>query len=438
MKKIKISMIGAGSGAFSLGFIKDICMNRNLEGSTVSFMDINPERLDAVHAISTRYAKEQGIDLKLEKTTNRRDSLKDADFVVSSALAAGHDRLKKGFHLALKHGFRFPGSYHILYGESFWTNFYQLRLMESITEDILDVCPNAWHIMVMNPVAAGTTHILRNYPAAKMVGLCHGYIELNTIAGDLGLSPAEVNYEVAGINHFIWLTKIFGKGEDKSEELFNLSAYSKNPRKKLMQMLGAHPIGDTADWTGALWPWWNNMADSGLEFWKDDPDEFSHGWDAYFNFVDRTAKDMIRHSNDEEMMVSELFSSEMNEESIVPLLESLALDKPGVFVVNLLNSREFVPGIPKDFAVEIPAYCSKLGVQGIETKELPKPIRLHLLRDRVVPIEMELEAYTTGNKALLIQLIMMDRFCTSKEQAEAFLDELLSLPFHEEMRNHYN
>ena len=437
MKPIKISIIGAGSGCFSLAMVRDICLNKNLQGSTISFIDIDVERLDAVHTLCTRYAAELGSNLELEKTTDRRESLKNADFVINTALAAGHERLKEGFRIAYKHGFRFPGSYHIMYDEAFWINFYQLRLMEALTEDMLEICPDAWHLMVMNPVVAGTTHILRKYPKAKMVGLCHGYNEVKRLADELGVKKDELNYEIAGVNHFVWLTSMFGKGEDKCAALLEAAKGSENPRKRLFELLGVHPIGDTAGWTGALWPWWNNMEHSGLDFWKDDLTETKHGWDSYFNRVYKNAEDIKRHSKDMSVKLTDIYPPNATDELMVPLIESIACDIPRVFIVNILNTNEFVPGIPNDFEVEIPALCSKRGVQGIKTAGLPKPILLHALRDRVVPVEMELEAYEKGSKELLLQVILMDKWCTSKEQAEAFLDEILALPYHEEMRNHY-
>ena len=64
---VKISLIGAGSGAFSLSLIRDICLTENLRGSTVSFMDINPQRLEAAFTLCQRYARELNFDLKIEK-----------------------------------------------------------------------------------------------------------------------------------------------------------------------------------------------------------------------------------------------------------------------------------------------------------------------------------------------------------------------------------
>ena len=86
---IKISLIGAGSGAFSLSLIRDICLTRNLEGCTVSFMDINSERLEGSYAICQRYAEELGVHIQFEKTLDRQESLQGADFVINTALDGG-------------------------------------------------------------------------------------------------------------------------------------------------------------------------------------------------------------------------------------------------------------------------------------------------------------------------------------------------------------
>jgi alpha-galactosidase/6-phospho-beta-glucosidase family protein len=66
----KISIIGAGSAVFSPGLVTDICLTPNLAGSTISFVDINEARLDAIHRLCERFADEIGIELRLEKTRN--------------------------------------------------------------------------------------------------------------------------------------------------------------------------------------------------------------------------------------------------------------------------------------------------------------------------------------------------------------------------------
>jgi alpha-galactosidase len=115
----KIALIGAGSAVFSLSLIRDLCLTPNLVGSVVSFLDIDESRLDGVYNLCRRYASEVSIQLNQEKTTDRRVALQDADFVINTALGAGHHRLREGWAIGRKHGYRIGGSLHILHDEAF-------------------------------------------------------------------------------------------------------------------------------------------------------------------------------------------------------------------------------------------------------------------------------------------------------------------------------
>ena len=140
LSNVKISVIGAG-GSFAIGLIHDICLTPNLHGCTVSLMDINAERLDNALAVCTRHAKEMGAPIRFEKPLDREASLAGADFVINIALRDGARRIREGWEIARKHGAQFGASYHILYDEPFWLNFYQLRFFESLTQDMLRICP---------------------------------------------------------------------------------------------------------------------------------------------------------------------------------------------------------------------------------------------------------------------------------------------------------
>ena len=132
-----------------------------------------------------------------------------------------------------------------------------------------------------------------------------------------------------------------------------------------------------------------------------------------------------------------IFGTDKSGEQSIPLIESIVCDLPRNYIVNVPNLGQFVPGLPDDFAVEIPALADKQGVQGQRTGGLPRSILSHVWRDRVAPVEMELAAFEQGSKSLLRQLVMLDPWTRSARQADAFLDAILALPYHEEMRQHY-
>jgi alpha-galactosidase len=340
---IKIALIGAGSGAFSLSLIRDLCLTPNLAGSTVAFMDINLQRLDAAHGLCQRYAGELGASLRLEKMLDRREALRDADFVVTTALAAGHERLRQGWEIALRRGYSWGSSFHVMYDEAFWINFYQLRLFDSLIRDALELCPEAYHLLVANPVLAGVTHLGRKYPQARVVGLCHGSSGVYHLAEALGMDRERVTFEIPGVNHFVWLTHLYHRGEDAfplldrwiEEEERGLHGDRARPglsRKAvdLYKRFGAYPIGDTASWSGASWPLWYHSDEATERCWGEEP---VAGWNRYFEGVAHGAVEIQRVAADSSIRVTERFPARASGEAMVPIIESLACDIPRVFAL---------------------------------------------------------------------------------------------------------
>lgn len=445
---LKISIIGAGSAVFSLRLIMDLCLTPNLEGSAINLMDIDEDRLDAIYHLCQRYARAVGNKLIISKTTDRRESLRGANFVVNTALAAGHERLRTGWKIAQRYGYRMGGSLHVMHDEAFWINFYQFKLFDSVMKDVLDICPDAWYLMVDNPVLAGITYISRKYPKAKIVGLCHGFNAVYKIADLLGLDRAHLTYQISGVNHFVWLTDLYCKGEDAMPlldrwiqnhtprywETCKPSDYFGPVAVDLYKRFGVFPIGDTCNPGGGSWPFWYHEDEATEKRWLESPS----GWYAdYFGNLASNIARIKQIGGDNSASVTEAFPPKLSGEVIVPVIESLACDIPRVLIGNIPNAGEFVPGVPRNFAVEIPTLVSKRGIQGIKTDGLPPALTSYILRDRVAPIEVELEAFETGSKKLLLQLILMDPYTHSEHQASDLLEVILALPFHEEMMQHY-
>lgn len=447
MKK-KISVIGAGSGMFSLNMIRDICLTPNLRECEICFMDISEERLDAAYTLCTRYADETGISLNISRTTSREECLQGADFVINTVLIGGYKGWKEGWEIAKKRGYRFGGSMHIMHDEAFWINFYQLRMMEDILLDIRRICPDAWYVMVANPVMAGITYLKRKYPDMNIVGLCHGFGGVYNLAKEFGMEKDEISYEIPGVNHFVWLNDFRYKGEDAMPILEkwvreNAKEYGKNCKFSdnlgpkpvdLYKKYGVFPIGDTANPGGGAWGSWYHTSPEVEKYWNEDPDTW---FQEYFENSMGTVEKVRNAAYNTEQKVSDLIPAGHSGEPMIPLIEAIACDIERVVIVNTINDGEYVPGVPKDFEVEIPAVVSARGIRGIKTKALPRAVIARMYRDRIAPVEMELAAYENHSRELLIDLIMMDPFNRTKEQAEGLLDEILDLPYHKEMKEYY-
>lgn len=451
---VKIAIIGAGSGQFSLGLIRDICSTRNLQCSTVHLMDIDRGRLESAHKLCTRYASEVGIRLDIRKTLDRREALQGADFVINTALATGPGwaRLREGWKVARRLGYRFGGSLHIFHDEAFWINFYQLRLMESIVQDILEICPKAWYVMVANPVLAGTTLLTRKYPQARIVGMCHGSSLIYYVADKLGLERDQIEFEIPGVNHFVWLTRFTYKGKDaypilrewvqkKSAAYFRkcLICDWMGPKAvDLYKRFGVFPIGDTAIPGGGTWGYWYHKDWLTELRWRESP---AIWFAVYFWYVRWNARRIARIAGNLSVKVTDAcrkgLADELAQEPMVPLIEALACGVERTVIVNVANSGGFVEGVPRDFEVEIPATVNGSGIFGRKTTKLPDAVLRFLERDRIVPVELELKAYETGSRDYLRDLVLTDPWTRSGRQADRLIKGILDLPFHGEMRRHY-
>jgi alpha-galactosidase len=441
-----IAVIGAGSAVFSLNLVRDLCLTPTLAGSTIRLMDIDEARLDAIDRLCARYAAEIGTTLRLEKTTDRREALAGADFVINTALAAGHHRLREGWDAARRLGYRIGGSLHIMHDEAFWINFYQLRLFESLAEDMLALCPEAYLLLVANPVLAGITHLGRRYPALKVVGLCHGYAGVYHLTDALGLDRGAISYQTPGVNHFVWLTHFYHHGENafplldrwieaESERYFARCDPSDpvGPAAvDLYRRFGAFPIGDTATPGGGSWPAWYHGTAEVEAAWNEDPEGW---WRVYFEYVAGRVEEIRRIAEDDTQRVSDHFPPQKSDEVMIRMVEAIACDIPTVLIGNVPNRRGYVPGVPADIAVEIPLLCSARGIEGIETGGLPPVITAWMLRDRIAPVTLELDAYTSGRRDALIQLALTDPYTRSVEQAQMLVGDILAL--HPDMAAHY-
>jgi alpha-galactosidase len=98
----KITLIGAGSVVFTRNLCSDILLTPVLQDSTISLMDIDPDRLaqarDLVQAIIDR----RGLAARVEATTDRLEAVEDADYVITTFQQGGLEAYKLDIDIPLK------------------------------------------------------------------------------------------------------------------------------------------------------------------------------------------------------------------------------------------------------------------------------------------------------------------------------------------------
>lgn len=442
---VKVSVIGAGSAQFSLGLVKDICLTPGLAGSLISFMDLNPERLDMIHKLGVRYARELGSDLRFESTTDRAASLRDADFVINTAYVQGHHRERALRELTAKHGY--------YYGGVNLGSFYQLKMMLDVSRDMERVCPNAWLIMSANPVYEGCTLLTRS-TSIKTVGLCHGHYGVYEVARTLGLDPQRVNWQAPGLNHNIWLTHFFYEGKDayplldawiaeQGEEYWRTHVAERThdiqmSRSSIHQyrMYGLMPIGDTPRRQQS---WWYHTDIETKKRWFGEPwggPDTELARPFFVQNLEKRVAEMTRLANDPKASLIEILGNEKTREQQVPIIDGLINDNEAFCQVNIPNHGA-LPGVAADVVVEVPAIVNRKGIQPLRVHPLPAKIMHEMILPEVLDMERELTAFNTGDRSMLLWSVLQSPQTRSYEQGLAVLEDLLNAPGMEELAAHY-
>lgn len=209
MKNIKVVLIGVGSNSFGRGTMADILSSEELNkiNMTLSLVDINEQTLERMYRFAGILKEYYGASAKLEATTNRRDVLSDADYVITSVARKRNELWEQDFFMLYAYGFR-----HI-FGECGGPGaaFHALRsfhLTIPICRDMEELCPDALLLNFTNPESR-VCMAVNKLTQIRSVGLCHGYISTEkAVAQVLGRSRADIDINIAGLNHFHWVVDI--------------------------------------------------------------------------------------------------------------------------------------------------------------------------------------------------------------------------------------
>ena len=98
----KISLIGAGSVVFARRLLQDVACTPSLRDSYISLMDIDEERLQVIGDFAKKLFAEVGSDAQIETTTDRRKSLADADYVLTTIRVG--DKFERDIDIPRKYG----------------------------------------------------------------------------------------------------------------------------------------------------------------------------------------------------------------------------------------------------------------------------------------------------------------------------------------------
>ncbi|WP_020621152.1 alpha-glucosidase/alpha-galactosidase [Paenibacillus daejeonensis] len=215
----KVAFIGAGSIGFTRGILRDLLSVPAFHEIEVAFTDINAQNLEMVTELCQRDIRENGLSIKIQATTDRREALKDAKYVLCTIRVGGLEAFATDVDIPLKYGVdQCVGDTlcagGIMYGQR------GIAEMLNICKDIREVAhPDVLLLNYANPMAM-LTWACNKYGGVRTVGLCHGVQHGHKQIADVyGLEKKDVDIICAGINHQTWYIQIRHNGKDLTEGL---------------------------------------------------------------------------------------------------------------------------------------------------------------------------------------------------------------------------
>lgn len=215
---IKIVTIGGGSSytpELMEGFIKRY---DELPIDELWLVDVEEgeHKLNVIYDLCIRMVKEADLPLKLYKTLDRREAIKDADFVTTQFRVGQLDARYLDESIPAKYG---------VIGQE--TNgpggmFKALRTIPvvlDIVKDVEEVAPNAWIINFTNPSGIVTEAVNRYTDFKKFIGVCNVPIGMRKKASQvLNVNESKCQMDVFGLNHMVFMNEFLVDGESRFEE----------------------------------------------------------------------------------------------------------------------------------------------------------------------------------------------------------------------------
>ncbi|MCS7111190.1 MAG: alpha-glucosidase/alpha-galactosidase [Ignisphaera sp.] len=506
MDGLKIAFIGAGSAVWSSRVIIDLLINKNLSGKNLEIwlMDISDWRLNLITAFAKRYIDELKVSAKVYATKDRREAIKDADFVINSAMAGGHSYYEILREVSEKYGYyrginsvewNYVSDYHTIWG------YYQFKLTLGIAQDIEELAPDAWFINVANPVFELTT-LINRATKVKHIGLCHGHMGFLKAIEVLGMrlaeeklgrrivdkcaahnaecyaailsliDPKDVEVEMSGFNHVIWLTKFSYKGEDAykyidewikkdAEEYWRvwkehvISPFDVDLSPAAIDMYktyGLLPIGDSV--RGGTWKYHWDLKTKQYWYGPYGGPDSEIGWAMYLAALRMRLEELAKAVYDTSTPIVKSFPPEPSGEQLVEIIDAIVNDipkdhyyirlpYPGTpplpvpIQTNILNNG-VVSGVPDNVAVEIPVKVDGKGVHRRQLAPLPSKVHKYVIIPRLMRMEWALEAFLKGGRDTLFNWLIVDPRTKSTKQVEETIDAILKIPGNEEMAKHFS
>lgn len=416
----KVVIIGAGS-QFGGRLSRDILALPEFRDAEIALVDIDPGRLSAVAGYVRRLVEGHGLLAQVHATTERREALDGADFVVTSLSVGGP--AYAGFpanvevEIPRKYGVEQSVADTIGVGGIF--RFLRTAPVQlAICEDMEALCPNALLLNYTNPMAM-LTWVHSEGSRIANVGLCHSVQNtVRELSEYLDIPREEIRFHCAGINHQAWYLTLERNGEDLypalREALADPETVAKDSVRFEMLRYFGYFVTESTRHCSEYHPYFRRTPELRAQFGLTErvvapapSEQRLREWEAAAN--PGAPLPPLAGSN----------------EYAAEILRAVVTDRPYRFNGNVRNDG-LIDNLPPGCCVEVPCLVDGQGVQPTHVGPLPSPLA-HLNLSNIAVQELAVRAFLDRDREAAFHACALDpltRAVCSLDQIRAMFDEL--------------
>ncbi len=407
----KIAFIGAGSVGFTRTLMADLLTVPEFKNTEVAFTDVSQHNLQMVTDLCQRDILENGLDIKIHATTDRREALKGAKYVVICVRIGGLEAFKLDVDIPLRYGVDqcvgdTLSAGGIMYGQR------GIPAVLDFAKDMRELCqPDVLVLNYANPNVM-MTWALNVYGKVNTLGLCHGVQGgHHQIANVLGLEKKDVDIICAGINHQTWYIQVKANGVDRTGDL--LEAFEKHPEfskteKVRIDILRRFGFYSTES---------NGHLSEYVAWYRKRPDEI-HDWIDMGSWINGETGGYLRVCTEGRNWFETEFPQWMKDpaKQFVPEKRS---EEHGSYIIegletgrcyrghfNVVNNGT-ISNLPDDAIVEVPGYVDANGINIPKVGDLP--LGCAAICNASISVQrLSVLAAVNADDTLLRQAMMMD------------------------------
>jgi len=421
---LKIAVIGGGSSytpELIDGFIRHY---EELPVRELHLVDIEEgrEKLNIVGGLAERMIAKSGLPIRLVLTTNRREAIAGAGFVLT--------QIRVGLLEARSRDEKIPLRYGCIGQETtgaggFAKALRTIPVILDICREMEELAPDAFLINFTNPAGIVTEAVFK-YSAVRTIGLCNLPIHTRMqIARLAGVDHRRVDIETVGINHLNWTRNIRIDGKDRTSEILRLFRDSAG--------LSVRNIPDYR-WTAGFVESLGMLPCSYLRYYYLRDKMLQEQLEALpvkgtrADAVKKVEEELLNLYRDPGLCTKpkqlEQRGGAYYSEAAVQLVSSIYNNKRDIQIVNVRNGNT-LPYLPPDASIEVGCVISSRGAAPVQVSEPLPPQARGLLQVVKAYEELTVEAAVRGDRDLALHALAIHPLVGSSELASRILDDIL-------------